>query len=252
MAPTKSPKTAISVVSYNERSERFVFNEDIDRQKAFVWSRYLKKQILDSNGHATELLLPSDMDVDATKIVLNFIDGQDLNNPAEYTYNNLQCANPGVKIPNNFKAMVTFHATASRLDMPGHLKGTSLHDFLAEYLQTNKLDLEELEHCLNTLDGIDEKLYWRAWDQTVYFHVRDSALRKNWGESCRLSYLVSWAEKRGWGEQIHAKIEKIENAYKAKKQAKVKGMQARGKAKEEREKAKLEVNDSNFPGLPPK
>lgn len=234
--------TTIAVVSYNAQNQRLVYTSHASRQKLAVWSKVARDQLESSNHQATEIVLLEGMHRISTQIVLRFIDASDLNDPDDFTYHNLPRSNPGVKVPNTFKAIVTFHATADLLRLDRHLKGTTLHDHLLHVINTKPLEFPDFCHVMTELDGIDQKLYWRAWEQTVYFYTRDSGLRKNWGMSIELDYLVKWCDKQGWGQEVRDKIEKLEAPKRARKERKA-------RERDEVHLAPLKINDENFPGL---
>lgn len=210
--------TTAAVTSYGYETGRTNYAQKISREKLMFWSEAANIQLSYPGVHPYEYSIPDGGDPAYVKLVLNFIEATDLRNPAEFTYKNLQKANPGVVIPNTFKAMVTFHAIAEQLDLNRKLKGTSLRDHILLLIKTKPLELSDFFFLMETLERIDKDLCWRALDQTAFFYTRESGLRKNWGKSIELNYLVSWCDKRGWGKEVREKIEKIEAPKRARKE----------------------------------
>ena len=243
------PTQTIDVVFYAERNERILIAKAMNREKLCLWSDLAKHQMYSGGRRLTEIALPRGIHLDASGTILRFIENQDLDNPVEFTYNNMKTANPGIKIPNDFEAMVTFHVTADLLGLSRHLKGTTLHAHLLHHLRTTKLELPDFYFAMDQLEGIDRKLYWTAWEQTTYYYARDSGLRKDWGKSIELAYLVDWCDKRGWGTAVRRRIAFLDEKHKAKKMAQARIKEEKEKQREGREKERLAVNDRNFPTL---
>ena len=113
-------------------------------------------------------------DEDAARVLLKWIDGNDIEKPKQLTRGVLEPDMPGTDKGATFKNGVNLYATAHALRIPRQLRGDNVHDSIYLYIKDAPLRFDEFAQVIEML-AFDEGMVKTAKHNVMFKHVKGGA-----------------------------------------------------------------------------